>query len=537
MLPHDYYAPWSDEPHLHNRGEGRPYVEPSWQANAAGYQLPILSTIGRGPRGVGVTVGNVHLDDAYLSFDVISDETGEPVQHVGPIPTGQVDIREADGIMYITTNKVAEDGHGDAFVRRVTEEIELPKGKDGSLVYTYPNSLLRTADDVYYMDASELVYFDGSATGIMPDPKLYDFVIFKTHDGNDDDFLMFGDILNADDQESLVVVSHMNIPIANLVGEQGPAGEDGDNGISCYHSWDGTSLIVTSASGTSSANLKGSQGDPGKSAYQVAVDEGYEGTEQQWLASLKGDPGNPGQQGIQGPPGPRPDHLHMASMATATIDEFGAGTSHHKMLNVSLDIPYTEGSVVKAWVTVDNPQNSPLSDITDVNIFFTDDGFTYSVNWIGDQSATDFVAIYHIILLIDVANEQVTICDLAQYAKILGTDTPWETVPQNWGTTGLARGTIMEFDIGNSALVYQGSDLVLNDTPPSFTYGGIKYIVCGQDLYPGSSVAYDAVGNLLANEYFSVNDNVYVIRNIFLRNSQYNVVMAPLSWITWQQSQ
>ena len=37
-------------------------------------------------------------------------------------------------------------------------------------------------------------------------------------------------------------------------------GADGDNGVSCTHSWNGTTLTVTSASGTSSADLKGADG-------------------------------------------------------------------------------------------------------------------------------------------------------------------------------------------------------------------------------------------------------------------------------------
>jgi hypothetical protein len=40
-------------------------------------------------------------------------------------------------------------------------------------------------------------------------------------------------------------------------------GADGDDGISCTHSWNGTVLTVTSASGTSSADLKGAKGDTG----------------------------------------------------------------------------------------------------------------------------------------------------------------------------------------------------------------------------------------------------------------------------------
>lgn len=56
----------------------------------------------------------------------------------------------------------------------------------------------------------------------------------------------------------------------------------------------------------------GVKGDPGKSAYQIAVENGFQGTEQEWLDSLvgpmgpkgdKGDQGLPGIQGIQGPKG------------------------------------------------------------------------------------------------------------------------------------------------------------------------------------------------------------------------------------------
>lgn len=38
-------------------------------------------------------------------------------------------------------------------------------------------------------------------------------------------------------------------------------------------------------------------GGTGASAYDIAVDNGFVGTESEWLASLKGDPGSPGDQG------------------------------------------------------------------------------------------------------------------------------------------------------------------------------------------------------------------------------------------------
>lgn len=38
-------------------------------------------------------------------------------------------------------------------------------------------------------------------------------------------------------------------------------------------------------------------GADGKSAYQIAVDNGFEGTEAEWLESLKGEPGKDGEDG------------------------------------------------------------------------------------------------------------------------------------------------------------------------------------------------------------------------------------------------
>ena len=51
----------------------------------------------------------------------------------------------------------------------------------------------------------------------------------------------------------------------------------------------------------------------GKSAYEMAVEHGFHGTEEEWLESLrgepgaKGDPGEPGQKGDPGEPGPKGD--------------------------------------------------------------------------------------------------------------------------------------------------------------------------------------------------------------------------------------
>lgn len=73
--------------------------------------------------------------------------------------------------------------------------------------------------------------------------------------------------------------------------------------------WELCELITNGGSGSITPGPQGEKGDPGKSAYQIAVDNGFKGSEEEWLASLKGPKGDTGEtgpkgeQGIQGPKG------------------------------------------------------------------------------------------------------------------------------------------------------------------------------------------------------------------------------------------
>ena len=92
---------------------------------------------------------------------------------------------------------------------------------------------------------------------------------------------------------TLSVTSASGTSSANLKGETGTPGKDGSNGVSCTHSWNGTSLTVTSASGTSSANLKGDKGDtgsPGSSGVYVGSTKPTDSTVNVWI-----DPNGEGQ--------------------------------------------------------------------------------------------------------------------------------------------------------------------------------------------------------------------------------------------------
>ena len=55
------------------------------------------------------------------------------------------------------------------------------------------------------------------------------------------------------------------------------------------------------------STVPGPDGADGKSAYEIAVENGFVGTEQEWLDSLEGEPGS---EGAEGPPGPPRDSLY-----------------------------------------------------------------------------------------------------------------------------------------------------------------------------------------------------------------------------------
>ena len=99
--------------------------------------------------------------------------------------------------------------------------------------------------------------------------------------------------------------------------QNGKDGKDGKDGISpavtVTETETGATISVTDATGTTTAELHngekgekgdtGSRGADGKSAYEVALQNGFTGTEADWLTSLKGQKGDTGAPGAKGEPG------------------------------------------------------------------------------------------------------------------------------------------------------------------------------------------------------------------------------------------
>lgn len=128
-----------------------------------------------------------------------------------------------------------------------------------------------------------------------------DFKIVKTFpsiaamngDGfSDGDFTMIASDVNDPDDGKLYVWNGTSFTyIADLSGSQGIKGDTGKTG---------------------DKGDKGDTGDQGPSAYQVAVNAGFSGSVNQWLASLVGPKGDKGDVGATGPQG-------LSGLATVSL--------------------------------------------------------------------------------------------------------------------------------------------------------------------------------------------------------------------------
>ena len=95
------------------------------------------------------------------------------------------------------------------------------------------------------------------------------------------------------DLKKIVQLPKVSIPI--IRGEQGIQGPQGEMGVgrSLEFEWDGTALGVK-VEGEENFEFQNLQGEDGKTAYEIAVENGYAGTKEEWLTSLRGEKGEKG---------------------------------------------------------------------------------------------------------------------------------------------------------------------------------------------------------------------------------------------------
>lgn len=211
MYPHSYYDE-HEHPHMHNVGEGRPYLEPDWHANHHGAQLPSLSAIGRGPRGEGLTVQDTTDEQGNTSFAIYSDLTGEMVWQSPNFDPGTLEFQAVpfEDIVPGTPAPLSIVYTRDGVTKTTTAYI--PSGDRGAYVYLLTGDVQRTDDDTYTTTIGDLRIYDH---GVIPDtratydyesavPRVNDIVFFSYV--QDDEYgtkgIAFGTIENVGNSDS-----------------------------------------------------------------------------------------------------------------------------------------------------------------------------------------------------------------------------------------------------------------------------------------------------------------------------------------------
>ncbi len=153
-------------------------------------------------------------------------------------------------------------------------------------------------------------------------------------------------------------------------------------------------------------------GDNGKSAYEIAVTEGFEGTEKEWLESLKGEVGPEGPQGPKGDTGPQGEYAAIdvelsadsnnpvankaiAAKIAELEEKIGSGSSGNDY-DMVIGTYVGDGTSAKSFSTQAAAENATAADFTkgvinigvtaDILVIFHYNAFTDPVNCTSDSA-------------------------------------------------------------------------------------------------------------------------------------------------------
>ena len=266
MIPHDHTG-YMGIPDLVSHGNSRPYIEPDFTATECDDQLPAISTIGRGPRGRGITIAGVEVDEDTFKFSIVEDENGETVYQTPNLSAGVIKVsakpeRPVAGETVVMDFTVTRDGES------TVTHIPIPAGSTGSRIFMCSVDLGKPMGEgyAYQTDISTLMHYgrNNSQWKSMPIPRVNDVVIF-TLDGR----LAFGTIEAVEDGKAFFT-SQVDFDVLQSL-------DIDDSG-----NW----VIGGVPTGRPARGPKGDKGDPGK--------DGRDGA-----------PGPQGKDGLRGPQGPQ----------------------------------------------------------------------------------------------------------------------------------------------------------------------------------------------------------------------------------------
>lgn len=177
MIPHDYHHP---EMEMASKGNGHPAIEPDWFPHAHDGALPIVSTVGAGPRGASIQVKKVESEDGSYILQFIDSLTGEVVETSPNLAAPEISITYAP-----ETTQAGQVTQMHVHVGEKEYTIPIQAGEAGSRIYELPTVKERTNDDVYVSSVDSLTIYELWNYENRPDPRVGDVVLFQYSDDGD----------------------------------------------------------------------------------------------------------------------------------------------------------------------------------------------------------------------------------------------------------------------------------------------------------------------------------------------------------------
>ena len=117
--------------------------------------------------------------------------------------------------------------------------------------------------------------------------------------------------------------------------------------------------------------LNSLKGDPGKSAYEIAVDCGFTGTREEWLATLKGEPGTPGEKGEKGDPGKSAYEIAVEHGFEGTEEDWlaslgGNDELYNRIVKIESNITWVEGMEPAEATALKESLSNPVAAKTSI---------------------------------------------------------------------------------------------------------------------------------------------------------------------------
>lgn len=281
--------------------DSAPYIDPDFVANETTDQIPLISSVGRGPRGHGLRVESFRdSKTGSFSFKVYDDVTNECVMDSGDLGPGTWSARvvqenSPDGVIVHLYLVHRTGDHVDEY------DIPIPSGAHGSRAYVASGEFEKRGDDTYQVAEKSLYYYAVQGYKDVPAVREGDTIFCVVVDGGFKK-LGIGTVRAVENgMVTFTLKTTIGVPIP-VMGEDGHWYMDGvDTGISA----------------------KGEKGEPGE--------RGPQG-----LKGERGPKGEQGDPGMTGPAGQDGKNANIEIGVTSTLDpgsEATVSTTHDPASN------------------------------------------------------------------------------------------------------------------------------------------------------------------------------------------------------------